>query len=92
MLKNLSVEEQEALAFVLNERERQNAKWGEQNHSDEIWLAILSEEIGEVSQAILHTKFGGKANGTTQEELIHAVAVGLQWLSCIRRRRNAMIE
>lgn len=35
------------------EREYQLKKWGEQKHSDERWLAILAEEVGEVAKAIL---------------------------------------
>lgn len=35
------------------EREHQTEKWGEQKHSDEKWLAILTEEVGEVAKAIL---------------------------------------
>lgn len=35
------------------EREYQIQKWGEQKHSDERWLAILTEEVGEVAKAIL---------------------------------------
>lgn len=74
-----------ALMSVLNERLRQNEKWGEQNHPDEVWLAILSEEVGETSQAILHTMFGGKAAGTTRAELVQSCAVALQWIECIDR-------
>lgn len=33
------------------ERERQEAKWGEQNHDPFVWLAILMEEVGEVGKA-----------------------------------------
>lgn len=74
-----------ALALVLKERERQNQKWGEQNHTDEIWMPILVEEVGELAQAILHNRFGGKAKGTTKEELTHVAAVALQWLECMER-------
>lgn len=68
------------------EREKQDAKWGEQNHTDEWWLAILSEELGEVAQCILHDFFGGKAEGHLREELVQLVAVGVAWLECIDRQ------
>lgn len=32
------------------ERERQNVKWGEQNHSVIEWQAILMEEVGEAAK------------------------------------------
>ena len=35
------------------EREAQDEKWGEQRHSDEKWLAILLEELGEAAKAVL---------------------------------------
>jgi NTP pyrophosphatase (non-canonical NTP hydrolase) len=73
------------LDLIQAERQRQDEKWGEQNHPDEIWLAILSEEIGEASQALLHNKFGGKAKGTLRDELVQVAAVAVQWLECIER-------
>jgi len=73
---------------VLEERERQNSQWGQQNHTDFVWLAILSEEVGEVSQATLHDQFGGHASGTVEEELIQTAAVAIQWLECIQRRKS----
>lgn len=39
--------------LIRMEREYQIEKWGEQQHSDERWLAILTEEVGEVAKAIL---------------------------------------
>lgn len=68
------------------ERERQNAKWGEQSHDPYTWLAVLGEEYGELSQAILHDTFGGKAAGTMRDELLHVAAVACQWLECIERQ------
>ncbi len=73
------------LLDILNERKRQNEKWGEQNHDAYRWLAILSEEVGEAAQAALHNEFGGKAKGTLQTELIHVASVAIQWLECIER-------
>ena len=77
-----------ALDDVLDERSRQNEKWGEQNHDDLYWLAVAGEEFGELAQAILHTQSGGKAAGTTRAELVQLVAVGLQWLESIDRRES----
>lgn len=75
-----------AATDVFYERSRQDAKWGEQNHADVWWSAILGEEFGEVSQAILHDEFGGKAAGTTRAELVQLAAVALAWIECIDRR------
>lgn len=77
---------------VSDERLAQDARWGQQNHSDEWWLAILGEEFGEVSQAILHDRFGGKASGTTRKELVQLAAVAMAWIECIDRRSKVIEE
>lgn len=71
------------IELVRAERERQFAKWGKQDHNTFVWLSILTEEIGEASQAALHDVFGGKAKGTFLTEMIHVAAVAIQiieWL------------
>lgn len=73
--------------LIRAERERQNKKWGEQNHDDYRWLAILTEEVGELAQAILHDEFGGSHAGTAKTELVHVAAVAVQWLECMERRQ-----
>ena len=73
---------------ILIERHRQDEKWGEQNHDDYRWLAIITEEVGELAQAILHDEFGGHAAGTTRAELTHVAAVAIQWLECFERRKG----
>lgn len=47
-----------ATRVVLEERSRQDAKWGEQNHEPGDWLLILQEEIGEFAERALARKFG----------------------------------
>jgi NTP pyrophosphatase (non-canonical NTP hydrolase) len=74
---------------IRDERTQQDAKWGEQNHDDMTWLAILTEEIGEVAQAALHDRFGGRAAGTLPDELIQAAAAVVAWLECIERRETS---
>lgn len=76
------------LADVLAERIRQDDQWGEQNHADHWWHLILTEEVGEVAQAVLHDWFGGPAEDTVREELVQVAAVALSWLEAIDRRRN----
>lgn len=71
------------------ERERQYAKWGEQNHDPYTWLAILGEEHGELAQAILHDTFGGNAAGTMRKELVEVAAVAVQWLEYLERQAAA---
>ena len=39
--------------LIQMERNAQDEKWGEQCHTDEMWLTILLEEIGEAAKAVL---------------------------------------
>lgn len=49
-----------AIGSVIAEMNRQDEKWGaDRNQHPFVWQTILSEEVGEFSQAILHDEFGG---------------------------------
>jgi NTP pyrophosphatase (non-canonical NTP hydrolase) len=63
-----------SLAFqdTRTERTRQDAKWGAQNHQPETWLAILSEELGEMAREILLGSWDNLRSETVQ---VAAVAV-----------------
>lgn len=76
-----------ALVSVLEERKKQDTKWGEQNHNPYIYLAILTEEIGELAQAILQTQFGGDKGGwkNVRKEAVHTAAVALAIIECLDR-------
>lgn len=41
------------LETVRDERKRQLEKWGPQSHTQEKWLAILMEEVGEAAEEVL---------------------------------------
>lgn len=73
---------------VINERARQDEQWGEQNHADFPWVAILTEEVGEVAQAALHRHFGGKACDL-RAELIQVAAVAVAFVEAIDRRQRS---
>jgi len=64
---------------IKKERERQDLKWGKQrNHSPGTWLLILTEELGEASEAFLKENLLA-----ARYELIQATAVLTQWLEDI---------
>lgn len=46
--KKVGIEMNEQIEKVINERKRQDKKWGEQNHSPLLWLSIIGEEFGEM--------------------------------------------
>lgn len=72
------------LAEIRSERMRQDAKWGQQNHDFPLWLAILSEEIGEASREYLHQREDAPNAGThavkLRKELVQVAAVAAQML------------
>lgn len=76
-----------ALASVLDERRKQDAKWGEQNHDPITWSAILTEECGEFAEAAFHDKFGGHAAAGLRNEAVQVSAVALQIVECLDRLR-----
>jgi hypothetical protein len=73
---------------VCRERQRQDSKWGEQNHPDALWLAILAEEFGEAAKEANETHFRAKAPDELVKELIQCMAVCKAWMECIERREQ----
>lgn len=81
---------------IFDERQRQDVKWGEQNHPPEVWMAILMEEVGELATESLHDKFGVKEDGmnTSQcevlmrEEAVQVAAVAAAFIECLDRNRG----
>jgi len=74
-----------ALASILEERRRQDAKWGEQNHDPFCYLTVLGEEYGELCQCALHDRFGGPAAEHMREEAVQVAAVALAIVECLDR-------
>ena len=62
--------------LIESERNAQDAKWGEQNHSDEKWLAIAVEELGEVAKAVLENN-----DVELLPEIVQVVAVLENWVT-----------
>lgn len=84
-----------ALESVLAERQRQDMKWGVQDHHPDRWLRILTEEIGEWCGEVdrLEQK-SYNVRKLVRAELVQIVAVGLAMLECWDRgndgtKRNA---
>jgi NTP pyrophosphatase (non-canonical NTP hydrolase) len=73
------------LRDVLDERKRQDEKWGEQNHNPFIYLTILMEEVGETAKAILETRYGGPEAGRIREEAVQVAAVAIAIVECLDR-------
>jgi NTP pyrophosphatase (non-canonical NTP hydrolase) len=77
-----------ALHDVAAERARQDAKWGEQNHAPEVWLAILTEEVRELATAILRARFQGydhRRTGDLRTEAVQVAAVAVAFVEMLDR-------
>ena len=48
------------------ERNAQDEKWGQQTHSDERWVCIILEELGEVSKSVIEKNEEGILEETVQ--------------------------
>ena len=48
------------------ERNAQDEQWGQQNHSDEKWLTIILEELGEAAKVVLEENEEGILEETVQ--------------------------
>jgi len=69
------------------ERIRQDAKWGEQNHKAPMWVAILTEEVGEAAALSLSDEYGTSLSDREKlrEELIQVAAVAVAFIECLDR-------
>ena len=76
-----------AISHAKSEMFRQYCLWGEQNHTDERWTAILGEEYGEACQAVcdLLEENPGADVCVLYDELIQVAAVALTWASSFWR-------
>lgn len=84
----------EALQLVNQERNRQDEKWGEQNHAPQYWTGILGEEFGEYCQAVNETVFDNGAEARKKggydnmmKELAHVAAVAVGAMEALMRQR-----
>jgi NTP pyrophosphatase (non-canonical NTP hydrolase) len=77
------------LEDIVKERVKQDLKWGEQNHNPYKWTAIIMEELGECSEAVSQTEFGGPKGGleNIRKEAIHTAATALAFVECLDRKK-----
>ena len=68
------------LALVVEERRRQDARWGAHEQAgDGVMLAVLGEEFGEVCRAMNDLWPNPPDKGQLLEELIQVAAVAVRW-------------
>jgi hypothetical protein len=90
------------LGDIFAERERQHAKWGQQDHDIANWFLILAEEVGEAAKDACEFTFvehmGEPDRGAYQcamllrlrSELIQVAAVSCAMVEAIERRMIQM--
>ncbi|MGM7634199.1 hypothetical protein [Bacillus sp. Hm123] len=89
----------EVLINVLEERKRQNEKWGEQNHHPAAWISILGEEFGELCEAVNETIFDNGADArkkggyeNMRAEAVQVAAVAVQFIEYLDRTLRSECE
>lgn len=75
----------EVLKEVLAERERQDAKWGVQNHALPLWMTILMEEVGEAARVAISDAHGFSLSDRKhcRAELVQVAAVAVAAIESI---------
>lgn len=72
------------------ERERPQARWGEQHLSPAVWRTVLGEEVREANQAALEHLLGNVADlSHDRKELLQVAAVAVQAVESLDRQRAA---
>lgn len=77
---------------INDERDRQDAKWGDQSgNKDSVWSTVLTEEVGEAAQEVLRYEFQEgeartKAFFNLRKELIQCAAVCVAWVESLDKR------
>jgi NTP pyrophosphatase (non-canonical NTP hydrolase) len=72
-------------ALIDAERQRQDEKHGRQDHVPQMVLnAVLVEEVGEVSKALLEASVPHVVSNL-KEELVQVAAVAVKWLELLDR-------
>ena len=76
------MKQSQILNLIKRERERQDKKWGIQNHNIFKWLAILGEEVGEVNKSALENNYQEVIS-----ELVQIGAVTVAMIESLERNR-----
>ena len=67
---------------VREERKRQDAKWGEQNHSNNTWMDILDNEVAKLHSAV--GKYPNSKNEMDKRIVQVAAVCQVMWESGVR--------
>jgi NTP pyrophosphatase (non-canonical NTP hydrolase) len=76
-----------AIELIINERKRQDEKWGKRDHHDFVWNAILNEEVGEVAHELLNP-----APYRLRKEIVQVAAVAVAWIEMILNQEEEALR
>ena len=81
------------IGHILQERERQIAKWGDPPHNDAVWNLILTREVGEAARAALRSypdehPLTAEEHQALYDELVKVSAVAAAWAETVYRRMS----
>lgn len=71
---------------IIDERERQDQKWGDQSaNANVLWSTVLTEEVGEVAEAVLKLDFEDHegTHDDLRKELVEVAAVAVAWIEAL---------
>ena len=78
----------DTIQSLVQERKRQDSKWGIQNHEPHKWNTILMEEVGEVAKSTFELSHTDDAVDHLIEELIQTGAVVIAYIDYLKRREQ----
>ena len=76
---------QQILNDIIAERQRQDTKFGLQNHSPEKWLTILTEKVGEFATEVLDAPVYG-TDTLMRAKMVQVAAVAVAVIEYLDRR------
>jgi len=85
---NLEKRYEKPLMDVVKEIGRQYEKWGIQKHTPEMWIVILTEELGEVCKASLEAKYSDWSKQEYRKEMVQVAAVALSAIEYFDRTQS----
>ena len=82
------IDQKIAINEIIAERNRQDEKWGEQNHHPLMWFSIIGEEYGEMCHAYNEFTFDEQYAHLEdmQKEAIQIAACCVAMIECIQRQ------
>lgn len=70
------------------ENHRQIRKWGVQEHEPATWMMILSEEHGELAEALLRYQYAGGSVDSVIKEAIHTATLAVKIAEMLLAQRS----